>query len=75
MRNGIVHPHRGGRTFGKRPRTPYGRTSENPLSPKFQEYMYGRQPCREVLTMDTSHSPFFAAPEELAGHLESLARG
>ncbi len=61
--------------FGRVPRAYIETLRDRAISPPFQEYMYGRQPCREVLTMGTSHSPFFAAPEELAGHLESLARG
>ena len=61
--------------FGRVPRAYIETLQDRAISPPFQEYMYGRQPCREVLTMDTSHSPFFAAPEELAGHLGSLARG
>lgn len=61
--------------FGRVPRAYIGTLQDRAISPPFQEYMYGRQPCREVLSMDTSHSPFFAAPEELAGHLEVLARG
>jgi hypothetical protein len=28
--------------------------------------------CNKILTMDTDHSPFFSAPEELVGHLTSL---
>jgi pimeloyl-ACP methyl ester carboxylesterase len=61
--------------FGRVPRAYIETLQDRAISPSFQEYMYGRQPCREVLTMDTSHSPFFSAPEELAGHLGSLARG
>jgi hypothetical protein len=29
-------------------------------------------PCQEVISMDTDHSPFFSAPDELTGHLLSL---
>jgi hypothetical protein len=36
--------------------------------------MYERLPCQNVVSMETSHSPFFSAPEELAGHLEFLAK-
>jgi pimeloyl-ACP methyl ester carboxylesterase len=61
--------------FGRVPRAYIETLQDRAISPSFQEYMYWRLPCREVLSMDTSHSPFFAAPEELAGHLESLARG
>ena len=31
-------------------------------------------PCEKVVSMETSHSPFLSAPEELVGHLDSLAR-
>ncbi len=61
--------------FGRVPRAYIETFQDRAISPSFQKYMYGRQPCREVLSMDTSHSPFFSAPEELAGHLEALARG
>lgn len=61
--------------FGRIPRAYIRTLQDRAVSPPFQEYMYGRLPCREVASMDTSHSPFFSAPEELAGHLESLARG
>ena len=60
--------------FGRVPRAYIETFQDRAISPSFQKYMYERLPCREVLTMGTSHSPFFAAPEELAGHLESLAR-
>ena len=44
------------------------------ISPSLQKEMYDRLPCRKVISMDTSRSPFFSASEELAEHLESLAR-
>ncbi len=31
-------------------------------------------PCRRVLTLDTDHSPFLSAPEELAAALDQLVR-
>ncbi len=42
------------------------------ITPSCQERMYNALPCEKVVTMDTSHSPFFSAPQELAGHLLSL---
>ena len=36
--------------------------------------MYAELPCEKVVSMSTGHLPFFAAPEELAGHLDSLAK-
>jgi pimeloyl-ACP methyl ester carboxylesterase len=37
-----------------------------------QRQMVAEVPCETVLTLDTSHSPFFSAPEELARQLLSL---
>ena len=37
-----------------------------------QRQMVAEVPCETVLTLDTSHSPFFSAPEELVEHLLSL---
>jgi pimeloyl-ACP methyl ester carboxylesterase len=37
-----------------------------------QEQMVAASPCETVLTMESGHSPFFAAPERLATHLDSL---
>lgn len=61
--------------FGRIPRAYIETFQDRAISPPFQKYMYERLPCREVLSMDTSHSPFFSAPEELVGHLEFLERG
>ncbi len=36
--------------------------------------MYTEMPCEKVVSMATGCLPFFAAPEELAGHLDSLAK-
>ena len=37
-----------------------------------QRQMVAALPCETVLTLDTSHSPFFSAPQELADQLLSL---
>ena len=42
------------------------------LVPEFQKQMYTDLPCEQVLSMDTSHSPFMSAPKELTNHLMSL---
>jgi pimeloyl-ACP methyl ester carboxylesterase len=39
------------------------------ITPICQEKMYKALLCEKVISMDTSHSPFFSAPEELVGHL------
>jgi pimeloyl-ACP methyl ester carboxylesterase len=38
-----------------------------------QRAMIAAQPCDTVLSIDTDHSPFFSAPDELAGHLLALS--
>lgn len=60
--------------FGSVRRSYVHTTRDRAVSPSFQEKMYTELPCEEVVSMDTGHLPFFAAPEELAGHLDSLAR-
>jgi pimeloyl-ACP methyl ester carboxylesterase len=42
------------------------------ISNSLQRQMYSALPCERVITMDTSHSPFFSAPETLVAHLTSL---
>lgn len=40
---------------------------------EMQRAMMAALPCDPVLTLDTSHSPFFSAPEDLSRHLLTLA--
>jgi pimeloyl-ACP methyl ester carboxylesterase len=58
--------------FGRVPRVYIEALKDRTLSPWLQKEMYERMPCRKVISMDTGHLPFYAAPEELAGHLTSL---
>ena len=44
------------------------------IGPATQKRMHAESPCEKVVPMETSHSPFLSAPEELVGHLDSLAR-
>ncbi len=37
-----------------------------------QRAMVAELPCERVISMETSHSPFFSAPEALAGHILSV---
>ncbi len=60
--------------FGRVPRVYIETLQDRAISPSLQKEMYERLPCQKVISMNTSHSPFFSAPEELAGHLEVLAR-
>ena len=60
--------------FGSVRRTYVHTTQDRAVSPAAQERMYAELPCEKVVSMSTGHLPFFAAPEELAGHLDSLAK-
>ena len=60
--------------FGNVRRTFVHTTRDRAVSPAAQEKMYTDLPCEKVVSTATGHLPFFAAPEELAGHLDSLAK-
>jgi pimeloyl-ACP methyl ester carboxylesterase len=60
--------------FGSVRRTYIHTTQDRAVSPPAQEKMYTDLPCEKVVSMATGHLPFFAAPEELAGHLDFLAK-
>jgi hypothetical protein len=49
-------------------------SQDNAVAPEFARAMYTALPCAEVITMQTGHSPFLSAPDDLAGHLHGLAR-
>lgn len=58
--------------FGRIPRVYIQCLRDRAISPSLQKRMYTALPCPKVISMDTSHSPFLSAPEELARHLTSL---
>lgn len=58
--------------FGTVPRVYIECLRDRAVTPSFARDMYTAQPCREVLTMDTDHSPFFSRPDELAAMLNKL---
>ncbi len=58
--------------FGQVPRVYIECLRDRAVSPSIQKKMYTALPCKKVISMDTSHSPFFSAPEELVSHLVSL---
>jgi pimeloyl-ACP methyl ester carboxylesterase len=63
-----------GGNFGSVRRTYVHTTQDRAISPAAQERMYTELACEKVVSMATGHLPFFAAPEELVGHLDSLAK-
>jgi pimeloyl-ACP methyl ester carboxylesterase len=60
------------KNFGRVPRVYIACLRDRAISPSIQEKLYAALPCENVISMDTSHSPFFSAPEELAKHLLSV---
>ena len=55
--------------WGRVPRVYIECLRDRALTPPFQKRLYTAVPCQHVISMDTSHSPFFSAPGELARHL------
>jgi len=58
--------------FGTVPRVYIECTDDRAISIELQKDMIKATPCSRVITMHTSHSPFFSAPEELAGILSLI---
>jgi hypothetical protein len=58
--------------FGRIPRVFIECLRDHAHSLPFQQSVYPTFPGQQVISMDTSHSPFFSAPEELAAHLAAL---
>jgi len=52
--------------FGQVPRVYIQCLRDRAVSPMLQRKMCEATPCQEVISMNTSHSPFFSKPEELA---------
>ena len=58
--------------WGRVPRFYIECTHDNAIPIEAQRAMVSQLPCQRVITMETSHSPFFAAPGELSAHLLQL---
>ncbi len=58
--------------FGRVPRVFIECLNDKAISPSMQKKMYTATPCQKVLSLNTSHSPFFSAPEALTTHLISI---
>lgn len=58
--------------FGRIPRIYIECLRDRAVCPSEQKKMYTDLPCERVISMNTSHSPFLSAPQELAAHLTSL---
>jgi pimeloyl-ACP methyl ester carboxylesterase len=60
--------------WGRVPRFYVECTLDNAIPIEAQRAMSLQLPCRRVITMETSHSPFFSAPGELSDHLLELLK-
>ena len=58
--------------FGRVPRVYIECLRDRAIPPAIQQRMYTATPCQTILSMETSHSPFFSAPQQLVRHLTSL---
>jgi pimeloyl-ACP methyl ester carboxylesterase len=58
--------------FGRVPRIYIECLRDRAVSLSEQRRMVMSMPCRQVISMDTDHSPFFSSPAELTAHLISL---
>jgi len=58
--------------YGRVPRVFIECLKDGAIPIAMQRRMVADAPCQKVLTLDTSHSPFFSAPQELADKLASL---
>jgi hypothetical protein len=64
--------HTSAENFGRLPRVYIECLRDQVLPPAVQKKQYTALPCQKVISMATSHSPFFSAPEELVEYLVSL---
>ncbi|MFQ5652799.1 MAG: alpha/beta fold hydrolase [bacterium] len=61
--------------FGRVRRIYIETLQDRAMTPNMQRAMYTALPCEKVIAMNTSHSPFWSQPKELAQHLLGLAGG
>ena len=73
VRDSLVPSKNTEQNFGRIPRVYIECLQDKTITPSRQKEMYTRLPCQKVISMNTSHSPFFSAPVELAKNLISLA--
>lgn len=62
-----------GNIYGNVPRVFIECLMDEAIPLQMQRRMVADMPCERVLSLNTSHSPFFSAPNELADHLLSLS--
>ena len=60
--------------FGRIPRVYIETLQDRGVTPGVQKKMYTATPCQQVLSLNTSHSPFLSAPQSLVEHLLTAAQ-
>lgn len=60
--------------FGRVPRIYIETLHDQTVDPEIQKKMYRATPCLNVISLNTGHSPFLSAPEQVASCLLSLAK-
>jgi pimeloyl-ACP methyl ester carboxylesterase len=58
--------------YGRVPRIYIECLRDRAITPPLQKQMQAALPCKQVLSIDTDHSPFFSRPDELVAHLHSV---
>ena len=64
-----------GATYANVPKSYIRCADDQAIPPEYQRSMTEGWPPEDVTEMPTSHSPFFAAPDDLARRLDRIARG
>jgi pimeloyl-ACP methyl ester carboxylesterase len=59
--------------WGRVPRYYIECTSDRAITPKLQQEMQKHSPCRKTFSIETDHSPFLSAPEQLADILTEIS--
>ena len=59
--------------YGRVSRYYIGTLRDNAVSPMLQRRMTSAEPCQKLIWMDTSHSPFYSKPDQLADHLMEIS--
>ena len=57
--------------FGRVPRVYIECLRDRAITPMLQKQMHTKSPCRQVVSIDTDHSPFLSRPDELVAHLSA----
>ena len=60
--------------FGRVPKVYITTLHDKIITPAFQKRMYSNTRCEEVIAIESSHSPFFSKPAELAEILLSIGK-